>query len=68
MFEEFVQYVLSFYGKGGLYDMNVDRNMVYKGIELVIAEYGVDLFEGDSVDRERVRDAMINEFDLVFPH
>ena len=67
MFEEFVKYVYGFYGKGGLYDMGVTRSMIFKGIELAIAEYGADTFEGDSVDREHVRDAMIDEFGLTWP-
>ena len=67
LFEQFVQYVYSFYGKGGLWDMGVTRNMIFKGIELVVWEFGADQFEGDSLDRERVRDAMIEEFGLTWP-
>jgi hypothetical protein len=67
LFEQFVQYVYGFYGKGGLWDMGVTREMIFKGIELVVAEFGADQFEGDSLDRERVRDAMIDQFGLTWP-
>jgi len=64
---EFVDYVLDFYGNDGIYDMGATRNEVILATENVISAFGITNFEGDTVDRERVRDVMINKFGLKFP-
>lgn len=72
-FDEFIEYCLSFYGPGGLYDQNRTReqvayatlmyfDLIAKGdLEHVHWTWG----DGDSVDRERVRDIMNDIYDPV---
>jgi|TARA_B100000035_G_C20979886_1_gene544940 uncharacterized protein YuzB (UPF0349 family) len=63
-FQEFIEYVFSFYGKGGIYPEN---NRTKEQIAFATLSYldqcatGNPLFtwgDGDSLDRERVRDLM----------
>ena len=67
--KEFVSYVYDFYGKGGIYDMGATISQIttatidYLSSLLSKQEY---TFCGDSLDRERVRDIMIEKFDLKF--
>jgi hypothetical protein len=59
---EFVDYVLSFYGPNELYDLGATREEVLQAlaVRLLIGETGGQVpFEGDTVDRELVRDIMI---------
>ena len=70
-FDEFFEYVFSFYGSGGLYDQGRTReqiafatcrylDLIAKGdLEHVHWTWG----EGDSLDRERVRDIMNDLYD-----
>jgi len=67
-FEEFFSYVESFYGKGGLYDMGVTKEMIVSATLKYLDRCKPDFFCGDSVDREYVRDIMIEDFGLVFPN
>ena len=66
---EFIGYVYDFYGKGGIYDMGATVNQIttatidYLSICLSKGEYK---FCGDTLDRERVRDIMIEKFNLKF--
>ena len=60
---EFIQYVKSFYGPGGIYDMNATDAMIIDATIQYINS-GAD-FAGDSFDRENVRDIMINQYSLV---
>ena len=68
-FNEFIDYVLSFYGKDGLYDQNRTKEQVayattvyldacsyYESNNIPNYTWG----GGDSLDRERVRDLMNN--------
>lgn len=58
--KEFVDYVLSFYGVGGLYDFGATENDVRVALDERIAAAGEGLpFEGDSIDRELVRDIIL---------
>ena len=59
----FVQYVRSFYGPGGIYDMGATDVMIIEATIQYINS-GAD-FAGDSFDREHVRDIMINQYSLV---
>ena len=68
-FSEFIDYVLSFYGKGGLYPQNRTKEQiayattVYLDACAYYEENNVPNFSwggGDSLDRERVRDLMNN--------
>lgn len=63
---EFIDYVLSFYGTGSdLYPMGATESMVREATRILI-DRGDDV-AFDSVDREKVRDIMIEKFGLVFP-
>ena len=62
---EFVDYVESFYGDGGIYDcqfgFKVTREHIWNAtsIHLMRLERERSEFEGDTVDREMVRDLII---------
>ncbi len=61
---EFINYVLSFYGPGGIYDMGATADMILEATQKYITE-GAD-FCGDSIDRELIRDIMIRDYGLTF--
>ena len=67
-FTEFIDYVLSFYGKGGLYDQGRSKEQIAFATTMyldAIAHYDSDVYtwgDGDSLDRERVRDIMNNYY------
>ena len=67
--DEFVDYVLDFYGKSGIYCMNANLEQVTNAVEnyLKICELNCIEFTGDSIDRENVRDLLIRKFGLKFP-
>jgi hypothetical protein len=66
--ENWIKYVLDFYGTGGIYDMGATREEIITSTEIVYEKYGADAWgDGDSLDRERVRDILIEQFDRVFP-
>ena len=57
---EFVNYVYDFYGKNGIYDMGATRdNITTATIDYLASDDSLP-FYGDSLDRERVRDFVIN--------
>jgi hypothetical protein len=58
--EEFYSYVLDFYGPNGIYDIGATEEEVKKATEVVKNEVGDD-FEGDTVDREKVRDVILDQ-------
>ncbi len=68
-FNDFINYCLSFYGVGGLYDQGRTREQIAYATCIyldAIAHYDSDVFtwgDGDSLDRERVRDIMNNIYD-----
>ncbi len=71
--QSFIDYVLSFYGRDGIYAMGATRTMVSDTINNYL-DYanqvwiGTDIeFGYDSTDREIIRDRMIKDFGLVFP-
>lgn len=53
--------MLSFYGKDGLYPEGITADEVLLGTVEYIRQDGVDKFEGDSVDRERIIYIILNE-------
>jgi hypothetical protein len=57
----FIDYVLAFYGKGGIYDFGASREMVLEATIKRIEMHPLTPFVGDSLDREWVRDIMIEE-------
>ncbi len=66
--DEFLDYVFSFYGKGGIYDMGATKDQILSALHDYTQDPDfISWCEGDSVDRERVRDILINKFNLVFP-
>ena len=62
---EFVDYVESFYGADGIYNLgfNVTRENVWNATSVHLMRLTAEgsAFEGDTVDREMVRDIMINQ-------
>lgn len=56
---EFVDYVMSFYGKGGLYEMDATRAEVLVAIIVRLEREKSLEFAGDTIDREKVRDIII---------
>ena len=66
MMSQFYQYVYSFYGKDGLYPMGVTLHDIEDATMQHIDSVGTK-FEGDSTDREAVRDILITDFGYVWP-
>jgi len=72
MMIDFLAYVEDFYGKGGIYDMGATPEQIIVATKQYIGTVGTNpedsfSFCGDSVDREKVRDIMIDMFGLKFP-
>ena len=59
----FTQYMLDFYGPNGIYDYGFTPEQINLATQLYKCrmedEFGQTEFEGDSVDRERVRDIIL---------
>jgi len=62
---EFINYVRSFYGPGGIYDMKATDAMIIDATVQYLTTPGIHWADGDSFDREHVRDIMIERFGLV---
>ena len=62
---EFINYVLSFYGPGGIYDMGATHEMIVDATIQYLTTEGICWCDGDSTDREMVRDILIERFGLV---
>lgn len=69
-FTAFVDYVLSFYGVGGVYDMGATRAQVVYAAQARIGRVTAagGTFEGDSLDREHTSHLLAEFFGLQFPH
>ena len=74
--QAFINYVLGFYGRDGIYDMGATRSMVCDIINTYLVgdvwivpnhPYGTLSFGYDSTDRELIRDLLIDDYSLVFP-
>jgi hypothetical protein len=66
--KEFYDYVLSFYGEGGIYAMNATLAQV-KNVTAThkkILKLQDHKFLGDSYDRECVRDLLMSKYQLQF--
>jgi hypothetical protein len=63
---EFYDYVLSFYGPGGIYPMGATLDLVERATSdlIKILEIKDQEFCGDSIDRELVRDLLIDKYKL----
>ena len=64
----FLAYVGDFYAEGGLYDMGASSRQILDAFDIYANRVGYENLALDSVDREGVRDVMIEQFGLVFPN
>jgi hypothetical protein len=64
---EFVDYVLDFYGVAGIYPMGVTRDDVLLATGIRMEQRKDVEFDGDSFDRELVRDILIERFGYKCP-
>jgi len=59
----FTQYMLDFYGPKGIYNLGFTAEQINLATQLYKCrmedQYGQEEFAGDSVDRERVRDIIL---------
>ena len=67
--DEFYDYVLSFYGEGGIYPMGATLPLIQQATDDIIQIIRIkgEEFCGDSIDRELVRDLLISKYNLKFP-
>jgi len=60
----FTKYMLDFYGPNGIYDYGFTSKQIILATQLykvcMEEDFGQTEFEGDSVDRERVRDIILS--------
>lgn len=63
-FGKFIDYVHSFYGPDGVYPLGVTKDMITESTLSYVNQLEPGEFCGDSIDREKVRDIMIDDFDL----
>jgi hypothetical protein len=64
----FLAYVGDFYAEGGVYDMGATSRQILDAFDIYANRVGYENLALDSVDREGVRDVMIEQFGLVFPN
>jgi len=66
LINDFVDYVMSFYGSDGIYPMGANRTVVRNATNdiMKIARIKGEEFCGDSIDRELVRDLLISKYNL----
>ena len=67
LINDFIDYVMSFYGAGELYPIKgINRTLIRKATNDVmrIAKLKGEKFCGDSIDRELVRDLLISKYNL----
>ena len=57
----FYKYCKEFYGAGGIYDLGVSNEDIMQAIEIRKKEKSIP-FDGDSIDREMVRDILQQSF------
>jgi hypothetical protein len=66
--KEFIIYCGEFYGPNSdLYPMGATPEIISKATTILLRRFGTNNVDFDSLDRERVRDIMIEKFGLVFP-
>ena len=56
---KFIEYVLEFYGKDGIYDFGANEEEVLKALRIRLEKHSDIDFGGDSLDRELVRDIIL---------
>ena len=64
----FLAYVGDFYAEGGVYDMGATSRQILDAFDIYANRVGYENLALESVDREGVRDVMIEQFGLVFPN
>ena len=68
---DFIDYVLDFYGVGGVYDMGVTWDDAFAATIDYVNEYLPDdntkAFQGDAWDREGVREVLIDDYGYLWP-
>ena len=64
----FLAYVGDFYAEGGVYDMGATSRQILDAFDIYANRVGYENLALDWVDREGVRDVMIEQFGLVFPN
>lgn len=64
--EGFIHYVYEFYGKDGVYPMGATYDMIIDALDILLNKKDHD-FAGDSFDREKIRDIMMDLYGLKFP-
>jgi hypothetical protein len=57
---DFIDYVMSFYGPGEIYDMGTTREEVEDALEIRLKNTEIE-FAADSYDRELIRDIILDE-------
>jgi hypothetical protein len=59
--DQFIAYCLDFYGESGIYPLGFTRGQLALATELyqLKLKQGREQFEGDTVDRENVRDLLL---------
>lgn len=65
--QTFSSYMLDFYGTEGLYPMGMTADEVLYATVVHVNNVGAQSFEGDSVDRESVRDIVLAQRELNTP-
>ena len=70
--KEFIQYVLGFYGRGGIYDMGATPAQVVDIIDTYLDYSKLEWANGiefgyDSTDREIIRDYLVADYVLDMP-
>lgn len=58
--KEFIDYVMSFYGDGGIYDMDATTEEVAAALTILLKDTENE-FRGDSFDRELIRIIILEE-------
>jgi hypothetical protein len=56
---DFIDYVFDFYGEGGIYDFGATKQMIVTATTERMQKFPDTPFDGDSVDRELIRDIML---------
>lgn len=62
--DSFIDYVLDFYGPDGIYKLGFTREQVVQacGVRISDPRFSTFRFDGDSIDREIVRDIVLEQF------
>lgn len=64
---DFVVYVHSYYGPNGILDMGATIEQICEATKILLNRFDINEIMFDTIDRERVRDIMIEKYELVMP-